>query len=199
VNLSLALKVTLALALSGALMGCSANNNLSGSYGDAPPVSGDFLNSTMNVTTDFVVADGIASVVVVIYLKNKSNQPVRSYQPKYSVAGSGIVPIPCTLSNEEGISVCLVKSTEVGQRTFRVTNIAINLTSPINFTAPSVAVPGFGIASAPTLRQQGMDGATLKAVAVTSIAEPIAPFVLEKDGTPGTTRARTNFPGLIVE
>lgn len=186
------------IGLSVVLVGCQASNNLSGGYGDAPPIAADFEKSSIQVQVDFVAADGTSSVVVLVYVRNNKGQPVVNYQPKYNVTGSGNIAIPCTLSNEDGLSVCLVKSTVVGQKNFAVLNLYKDLKTKINFKDPSQPRAGFSIATAATLKQAGRtSGGTTVAVGVTSIAESIGPFVLEKAGAPGITRAKTNYPGVL--
>lgn len=117
----------------------------------------DFSKSLITIQQDNVPADGIASAIVLVILRNKDNLPVPSYTPTYNITGSGVIPHSCTPSDANGVSICVVKSTVAGQKGFAVSNIGIPLSETIRFRAPALQSPLFLAGPSNTLRAMGRD------------------------------------------
>ncbi len=80
------------------------------------------------------IADGNSELLVIVQLKDSDNQPVAQYKPTYDViAGQAVIGNPCTTSLETGISVCVLKSTLAGAKTFRLTNAKTGLEHVVTF------------------------------------------------------------------
>ena len=103
----------------------------------------DFLKSTI-LATSRGVGDGQTQASIVILLKNSNGSVVTNYQPTFnfidnggsSIGESGITHSECSLSNENGITTCTVRSVVVGIRRVLFNNIAIDLVGEIFFDPP---------------------------------------------------------------
>ncbi|MDZ4662672.1 MAG: hypothetical protein SGJ18_13750 [Pseudomonadota bacterium] len=106
----------------------------------------DFLKTEI-VVGGSNLADGIAEMVVIIHLKNSDNTVVPNYKPMYQVTSSaGITAGECTTSSNEGVSVCVLKSTSAGTKVLKLTNALIGLEKIIDFQALAGSQI-FGVAS----------------------------------------------------
>ncbi|RYZ93359.1 MAG: hypothetical protein EOP06_01205 [Proteobacteria bacterium] len=96
----------------------------------------DFAKSQI-ITNGPQAADGVSPLLIVISLQNSNNTPVVNFTPTYQVvSGSLVVSAPCTSSNSNGVSTCILKSHVPGTKRILVDNIIINLTADVVFTLP---------------------------------------------------------------
>ncbi len=80
------------------------------------------------------LADGNSQMLVVVHLKNSNSSPVKNYKPTYTVApANGLITSECSTSTDSGISVCVLKSTSAGLKTFRLTNAKVGLEKIVEF------------------------------------------------------------------
>jgi hypothetical protein len=103
--------------------------------GDGAP---DFLKSEILVNGPGL-ADGISELVVIVRLLNANGTVVAGYRPLYQiVSGPSITAsVACSLSDGNGIAVCLLRATTPGVRTLRITNVAKALVEGnVSFVAP---------------------------------------------------------------
>lgn len=90
-----------------------------GSQGLSAP---DFMKTEI-IANGSAVADGVSELVVGIQLKNSDLSIVSDYKPTYSiVSGLGVIAGECTSSLANGMSYCLVKSTQPGVKRMRLEN-----------------------------------------------------------------------------
>lgn len=107
----------------------------------------DFLNTEMIASTG-AVADGIDELVVVVHLKNSDGSVVPNYRPEYSItSGLGVITSDCTVSSNEGASICILKSTSPGIKRLRLTNAKQGLEKDVTFS-PKPSGPALGLISA---------------------------------------------------
>jgi hypothetical protein len=131
-------------------LGCSLNTNIE-RIGATSNIN-DFLKTEI-VVGEPVPADGSSNLLVVIHLKNSDNNPVKEFLPTYtvtanenndsnslsntevssSVMASSVLTSPCTTSDNNGISACVLKSTAAGNLIFKLTNAKVGLSKPIAF------------------------------------------------------------------
>jgi hypothetical protein len=97
----------------------------------------DFEKSEI-ITNGPAAADGQSELLVVIQLKNSNQTPVSDYKPIYAVtSGLGVAAGECTTSNVNGVSTCVLKSTQAGTKHIAVTNVKIALEKDVVFTQPT--------------------------------------------------------------
>lgn len=93
----------------------------------------DFLKTEI-VVGGSNFADGTSEMVVVVHLKNSNNTPVPNYKPTYNVTPvTGMTTVECSTSTSDGVSVCVLKSTSPGYKTFKLTNAKIGLEKVVEF------------------------------------------------------------------
>ena len=98
----------------------------------------DDFQRTEILANGIVPADGTSPHVVVLHLKNSDNSAVPGYLPAYSVTGMlGVSGSPCTTSDQNGVSACLIKSVVPGAKSFRLLNAKVGLSTDIQFGAPA--------------------------------------------------------------
>ncbi len=96
----------------------------------------DFKKSEI-ISNGPAAADGQSDLLIVIQLTNSDSTPVVGFRPTYTVvSGGGVTALPCTTSNSNGVSTCILRSTQVGVKTILVNNVAIVLKSDVVFTTP---------------------------------------------------------------
>lgn len=124
------------------LWGCSLNTNIERS--SILNKSNDFLKTEI-VVGEPVPADGSSNLLVVIHLKNSDNNPVKEFLPTYTVTednsslnnslSNSVVTTPCSTSDNNGISACILKSSAAGSLLFVLTNAKVGLSKTVVFTA----------------------------------------------------------------
>ena len=125
------------------------------SYSYTKTNSTDFAKSQV-ITNGPAVADGSSQLLVVIQLMNSDNSVVVDYQPTLEItSGSGVTASPCTKSNANGVSTCVLKSVLAGTKRLAVTNISIVLQADAVFSQPSTDRLRVGLAAAGGLRSSG--------------------------------------------
>lgn len=108
--------------------------------GAVPALSGaaatvDASQSTLEASSD-IVADNVAISEIKVILKNKSGDPVEGVPPIVVSSGSGNTISACTVSDENGLSTCSLKSTVAEEK-------RISMTFPTAVTGPSIVfLPG---------------------------------------------------------
>jgi hypothetical protein len=107
----------------------------------------DFLKTEI-IASNEAVADGSSELLVVIHLKNSDNSSVGDYKPEYEIiAGAGVNAGTCTTSDKNGISACILKATESGVKTLRLTNAKVGLTKDVVFKLSDRKGKVLGLAS----------------------------------------------------
>lgn len=104
----------------------------------------DFLQSTI-LATSRGVGDGQTSASIVLLLKNSDGSIVANFEPSFdfvdnngsAVQGNGITFFECSVSNEQGISTCVLRSVIVGARRLSFNNILVELIGEVYFDPPS--------------------------------------------------------------
>jgi len=92
----------------------------------------DFLKTEIIVGPP-ALANGSAALVVAIHLKNSDSTSIPNYKPEYSVAGTGVIASNCSVSDSNGISVCILKSTRSGTKRLKLTNAKVGLEADVVF------------------------------------------------------------------
>ncbi|WP_374079312.1 hypothetical protein [Bdellovibrio bacteriovorus] len=88
------------------------------------PEKSDFLNTEILVGSHGI-ADGQTILQIVVRLMNSDNTVVAGYVPEYSITnGTGVIKGSCTASDNFGVSVCSLRSTDSGIKTVRLENTA---------------------------------------------------------------------------
>jgi hypothetical protein len=96
----------------------------------------DFARSEI-IQNGPAIADGSSELLVAVSLMNADGSSVKLFKPTYEIlSGGGVQGTECTTSNSNGISTCILKSTQAGVKKFSVTNIRIKLERDVVFTAP---------------------------------------------------------------
>lgn len=86
---------------------------------------------------DPVYANGSEQLVVAIHLKSSSLVPIPNFRPEIaSISGTGLLPTICSLSDSNGVSVCLVKATVAGKKRIQLLNAKAGLEAELTFKAP---------------------------------------------------------------
>jgi hypothetical protein len=115
----------------------------------------DFKRSEI-ITNGPAIADGQSELLVVIHLMNSDGSSVKLFKPTYEIAtGTGVSAQDCTTSNDNGISTCVLKATVAGTKKVSVTNIKIDLSADVVFTAPPTNKVLFGLVTASKTQTQG--------------------------------------------
>ncbi len=105
----------------------------------------DFKRSEI-ITNGPAVADGQSELLVVVQLMNTDGSSVKLFKPTYEVvSGSGVAAQACTTSNENGVSTCVLKSSEAGTKRISITNIKIELQADVVFNSPTPGKAMFGL------------------------------------------------------
>lgn len=150
-------RYVLALLMSICMMGCSLEANLQKLAGlsgpalppgidisklpvvgvETDPEKSDFANSRIYVGSHGV-ADGVSVLQFVIHLLNSNNTAVAGYVPEFSITkGTGVIKGSCSASDNFGISICSIRSTDSGIKTVRLENAKdVHPEEDIIFDAP---------------------------------------------------------------
>jgi len=125
---------SLSLALSFALL--LANCSLDISVEDISSSGDDFLKSSVLSQTEGI-SDGLTDLLLTLELRNSDDTLVAGYTPSFEIInGSGATFVGCSVSNENGISVCRFRATISGTKTVAVLDLPIEITEEIVFKAP---------------------------------------------------------------
>ncbi|OQW48991.1 MAG: hypothetical protein A4S09_12815 [Proteobacteria bacterium SG_bin7] len=96
----------------------------------------DFLKTEI-IVGGTNLADGNSQMLVVVHLKNSNNSPVKNYKPTYNITPSnGLITSECSTSTDNGISVCVLRSTSAGPKSFKLTNAKVGLEKIVEFEHP---------------------------------------------------------------
>lgn len=95
------------------------------------PIAGvvtDAANSDFQLSEAFVgshgVADGETPLVVVIRVMNSDNTVVAGFVPEYNItSGTGVIKAACSPSDNFGLALCPIKSTDSGKKVLQFTNL----------------------------------------------------------------------------
>ena len=99
-------------------------------------LSTDFLKTTV-ISKTVGVADGITELIVTLELKNSNDKLVIGHTPKMKfVSGVNINFLGCSKSNENGHSVCRMRSVYDGTALIRFDEINIELETDVQFSPP---------------------------------------------------------------
>jgi hypothetical protein len=90
-------------------------------------VGGESVGNSTIVGTGPVIADGISTSHITITLLDSNNQALTGVVPTFSATGTNTY-FPCTAVNAEGVSHCLMTSSQPGAKT-------LSVTSPIAFSS----------------------------------------------------------------
>jgi hypothetical protein len=114
----------------------------------APNGINDFLKSQILVNGPGV-ADGTTALVVLLRLMNSNNTIVVGFQPDYRVlSGTGLSPAACSISDNTGTSVCLLRSTMPGVKRIKIGNIdTLSLEKDVTFNPKPISKNIFTLAS----------------------------------------------------
>lgn len=147
---------------------------------DASPASkvvNDFLKTEILLRDDSAgVADGVTELYVLVRLMNSNSKVVKGFRPTYEISvGDGVIVTSCSESDANGISVCPLKATIPGVKTFSLLNVAkLVLKKDVTFD-PKPAGQAFGFVaagktavSATKWKVQAAIGQELSSVKVTS-------------------------------
>lgn len=112
------------IALSAPLILTACNmGNMSTVKGKAGNI--DFKKSQI-IVNGKGIADNLTNFVVLVRLLNSDYTPVVGFTPSYSiVAGLGVNPSSCSVSDATGTSVCLLTTNQAGIRTMKVANVPL--------------------------------------------------------------------------
>jgi hypothetical protein len=160
----------------------------------APPST--LANSKLQVENDGAMADGISAIIVLAEMRNQADAPVSGFTPEIEVDGEGVTTSPCTATNNAGISVCVVKATEQGIKTFKVTNAdGLDLKVDLNFTALLPQTPGITVGGGSTTVSTGT------AIKHVSLSDEVhyerdggGNLVLDANGDPIIKRINSSVP-----
>lgn len=150
------------------LLGFSAVYLLSGCPGKvkatfqstAPPST--LANSKISLVNDGAMADGTSAVVVMVNFIDNEENPKEGLTPEYEISGDGVTSQPCTTSNSGGLSICMLKATVEGVKTFKVTNVeGLDLKSDITFSKFEPQKPGFSTGGGSTTVSTGIKQITV--------------------------------------
>ncbi|MCM2280954.1 MAG: hypothetical protein NDI61_03810 [Bdellovibrionaceae bacterium] len=112
----------------------------------------DFLKSEILINGTGI-ADGVTQLVMLVRLLNSDGSVVVGHRPAYQVAsGLALADTPCSISDQNGISVCLLTASLPGIRTLRIVNLGqARVESGVTFIPPGLTPPARGfVASANT-------------------------------------------------
>lgn len=104
-------------------------------------------NMTEIEITDDNVADGITPATVNLRFRSAAGNPVAGIDMSLWASGSDNVVVPCTTSDANGRSRCLLYTTRAEVKSLRLTG-AFTMTSSIAFTAPKPLRSNFSFVSA---------------------------------------------------
>jgi hypothetical protein len=148
------LKFVIGFLASISLMGCGKLSNQISATFKTPSIL-DFKKSEI-INNGPGISDGQSELLVVIQLTNSDGSSVKSFKPAYEVvSGLGVSTAPCTTSNANGVSTCVLKSSLPGTKQISITNINIELKANIVFNAPAASKELFGLTSAEKTQTQG--------------------------------------------
>lgn len=119
----------------------------------------DFLRSEILVN-GYGLADGVSGLLVVVRLLNSDGSPVPGHFPQYQVAAglSLASNSTCSVSDNNGIAICLLRATLPGTRTIRMSNLGkAHVEAGVTFTppAPRRSVGNFVASSTHATTSQG--------------------------------------------
>ena len=139
-----------------ALLASCGNVSSNVSYDYTRTTAVDFKNSQI-ISNGPQAADGATNLLVVISLLNSNNTPVVGFTPTYEiVSGLGVTASPCTSSNSNGVSTCILRSAQTGIKRLRVTNVTtIALSADVTFSAPSGVKSRFDMSLASSGKMSG--------------------------------------------
>lgn len=135
-------------------------------------------------------ADGVTPALVQVKLKSGMGAPVVGANIGIEVSGTNNVVVPCTSSDQQGLSKCWVYTTKAEIKRIRITG-AINKTADLSFQPPLPLRNNFAFVSAAT-DQKLPSGHRI--ISTAGIVE--APTRL-KDVN-GVVRVRTSVLGSII-
>lgn len=102
-----------------------------------PSKINDFLKTEI-IVGGSNLATGTADMYILVHLKNSDSSPVVDYKPQYDITPlAGLSVQACTSSTSAGISVCTIRSTSAGFKTFKLTNAKVGLSKVVEFVNPS--------------------------------------------------------------
>ncbi len=95
----------------------------------------DFQRTTI-ISYGPVKADGTSQMLVIIRLMNSDGSVVTPYQPTYSITPStGVTTQDCTTSDSNGVSTCILTSSQAGTKTLSITNISATIQAQVTFSS----------------------------------------------------------------
>lgn len=99
----------------------------------------DFLKSEILVN-GYGLADGVSGLLVVVRLLNSDGSPVPGHFPQYQVAAGLTLASSstCSVSDNNGVAICLLRATLPGTRTIRMSNLGkAHVEAGVTFTPPA--------------------------------------------------------------
>ncbi|KYG65533.1 hypothetical protein AZI86_00185 [Bdellovibrio bacteriovorus] len=99
----------------------------------------------INISNDNV-ADGITPALVNLRIRSATGNPVEGVTMGISVSGPDNVVVPCTTSNKQGQSRCMIYTTRAGLKSLKLTG-AFSLVSSVMFIAPKPLRSNFAFVS----------------------------------------------------
>ncbi len=104
---------------------------------ELPTKANDFLKTEI-IVGGSNIADGTGEMYIIVHLKNSDSSAVADYRPEYNLSPmTGMNLKECTKSTKDGISVCALKSSVAGFKTFALANAKVGLQKTIEFINPS--------------------------------------------------------------
>ena len=104
---------------------------------ELPTKINDFLKTEI-IVGGSNLANGSSDMYIIVQLKNSDSSPVVDYKPQYNMTPlTGLSVLACTSSTSNGVSVCTVRSTSAGFKTFKLTNAKVGLSKVVEFVNPS--------------------------------------------------------------
>lgn len=117
----------------------------------------DFLKSEI-ITNGTGVADGVSAFTVLVRLMNSDGSIVSGFRPTYSItSGSGVITAPCSVSDNTGTAVCLLKANTPGAKRILVDNLPLKLEKDLSFIAPLLSGKSI-VGAAPGSQQHATGG-----------------------------------------
>jgi len=117
------------------IFGCNVNTNISAI--DPSGLNQNNFEKTEIIAGASVPADGFSQLIVAVHLKNSDNNPVKEFLPTYKIEATSnadeVQRTPCSTSDNNGVSVCILKSTNDGNFRFVLTNAKIGLSKTLTF------------------------------------------------------------------
>ncbi|MEN0058045.1 MAG: Ig-like domain-containing protein [Bdellovibrio sp.] len=150
----------------------------------------DAARCNMDISTPNI-ADGITPTMVTLNIRDKRGNPLAGIKLTLNVSGSNNVIVPCSSSNEDGISHCKVLSTTAERKTFR-TEGAVELTAQVLFQAPPPTRMLFSVVSSGSV-QYTNDGHKIM------VSNGVIETPTEMKDNNGAVRLRSSHWGTMVD